>query len=220
MSVSSSANELGIQSPLLRDACTRSAIEEVLRKEGELDIVHLALHGRGDVHRGGRASLLMANGKGDTEWVVFQDLIRLQWRAGLVVFSGCSTATSGPKEGHELIGIARAAAECGAGAVIACLWPVGDEAAKVFMTTFYKMLVAQRKSGVVDLRLVFDEARKQLRSWLSASSVKSNERRDGRSYSLEAMGYEERTPTDRKVADALVLGTFRSFWQPHHRWFR
>jgi CHAT domain-containing protein/tetratricopeptide (TPR) repeat protein len=202
------ANELGTKPPLLREKCTRSAIEEVLKEAGELDIVHLALHGRGDVRRGGRASLLLADGRGDAEWVDFEELTRFRWRVGLVVFSGCSTAVAGPRDGHELVGIARAAAERGAAAVIACLWPVGDEAAKIFMTAFYKELVARRKSGAVDLRLVFDEARKQLRAWRSATSTASARRRDGRFFRSKAMDGEEPPPADPEVVDALAWAPF------------
>src|SRR5262249_37895219 len=126
-------------SPLIGQQCTRGAIEAELRSRS-LDIVHLAMHGRGDPRRGGRSSLLLANGAGDTEWVNFGELITFDWKVNLVVFSGCSTGVTGPQHGHQLIGVASAAMEAGAAAVIGCLWPVGDEAAKLFMTVLYQSL--------------------------------------------------------------------------------
>ncbi len=116
-------------------------------RAGELDVVHLAVHGRGDAHRGGRASLLLSDGSGGTEWVAFEELAAFHWRAELVVFSGCSTAVAGPRQGFGLVSVAHAAAERGAAAVIACLWPVGDAAARIFMTAFYKEFVLSRAVG-------------------------------------------------------------------------
>jgi CHAT domain-containing protein/tetratricopeptide (TPR) repeat protein len=193
--------------PLVGPECTRVAVEEALQG-GKFDVVHLALHGRGDVWRGGRASLLLADGKGGTEWVAFDELAALPWRAELVVFSGCSTAVAGPRQGHELVGIARAAAERGAAAVIACLWPVNDEVAKIFMTAFYKELVSRRAAGHVDLRVVLDEARRALRTLLPAVSTAGAGRRDGRSLRPEAMPSMNRPKVDPAVADALKWAPF------------
>lgn len=199
--------------PLVGPNCTRAAIEEVLRA-GELDVIHLALHGRGDVRRGGRASLLLADGMGGTEWVAFDELASLPWRAELVVFSGCSTAVAGPRQGHELVGIARAAAERGAAAVIACLWPVGDEAARIFMTAFYKKFAARRTTGPVDLRLVLDEARRSLRTKFGTVSAVSGTRRDGRSLRPEVAGKIESPKLHPEIAEVLSWAPFIVFGDP------
>lgn len=161
-------------------ACTRAAIESRLR-DANLDIIHLALHGRADPWRGGRASLLMSDGAGGTEWVAFDDLAALHWRANLVVFSGCSTGVSGPRSGHELASVARAALEAGAASVLACLWPVGDAAAATFMKAFHTALVRERARGPVDLRVILDEARAALRQTLrsAAADPAASRRRDG-----------------------------------------
>jgi len=193
--------------PLIGPQCTRVAMENELRA-GELDVVHLALHGRGDVRRGGRASLLLADGTGGTAWVSFDELAALPWWAELVVFSGCSTAVAGPRQGHELVGVARAAAERGAAAVIACLWPVGDEATKIFMTQLYKELTARRAVGPVDLRVVLDDARNALRAWVRAASAAGVQRRDGRSMRPKMMDMVERPKVDPEVADALQWAPF------------
>lgn len=193
--------------PLVGPQCTRAAIETELRA-GELDVVHIALHGRGDARRGGRASLLLADGVGGIEWIAFDELATFPWRVKLVVFSGCSTAVAGPRQGHELIGVARAAAERGATAVIACLWPVGDQAAKVFMTAFYKELARRRATGPVDLRVVMDHARDALRANLASSSPSPVRRRDGRNLSPVATGRMEIPQVDPEVANALSWAPF------------
>ncbi len=189
--------------PLLGAECTRAALEERLQS-GEFDVVHLALHGRGDGQRGGRASLLLADGKGGTEWVAFDEIAALPWHAEIVVFSGCSTAVAGPRQGHELVGIARAAAERGAAAVIACLWPVEDEAARIFMTKLYSELAARRATGPVDLRVVFDEARRAVRAGFRAST--GAVRRDGRT--LRPREAPATPQSDPAVVDALGWASF------------
>jgi len=155
--------------------CTRSAVEEAL-SQGVHDVVHLAVHGRGDPRHGGRASVLL----GEQDWVMFDELAALPWRAELVVFSGCSTAVSGLRHQRDFLGVAQAAAQAGASAVIACLWPVGDEAASVFMQAFYEWFVPRRRSGPADLREGLGIARSTLRGWLDSRSYVTEPRRDAR----------------------------------------
>ena len=198
-------------------ACTRAALEQALGS-GELDIVHLAIHGRGDVRRGGRASLLFAAAdRAGVEWVAFDELAQLSWGARLVVFSGCSTAVSGPRQGAELVGVARAALEAGAGAVIASLWPVGDEAAKVMMIAFYESLRDQLDAGATDIRVSLDDARSELRRWLGAADRGPRHARDGREWPGEAFAAAEQRPMDPAVADALDWAPFvligNSLWK-------
>ena len=116
-------------------------------RRGTARLVHLAVHGRGDTRRGPRGSLAFSDARGGTEWVPFEQLAALPWSAELVVFSGCSTAVAGPRFGHELVSVARAAAERGAATVLACLWPVGDEPASALMTAFYRELIVRCAIG-------------------------------------------------------------------------
>jgi len=164
--------------PLLGLECTRSAVEAALQ-QGDFDIVHLAVHGRGDVRRGGRGSLLLADGTGGTEWVLFEELCQLEWQAELVVLSGCSTGVSGPVHGHEMVGAARAAVEAGASCVVASLWPVGDEVAFYLMRQFYDEFLKKRNTGAVDVRVVMDHARESLRRALAEHLRAYASRRDG-----------------------------------------
>ena len=193
--------------PLVGPQCTRAAIEEALQA-GELDVVHLAVHGRGDAQRGGRASLRLADGSGGTEWVSFDELSAFPWRAELVVFSGCSTAVAGSRGGFGLISVAAAAAERGAAAVIACLWPVGDNAARIFMSAFYKEFVSRRAIGPVDLRVVLDHARRELCAYLPTEPAVRSRRRDGRNLTPAMMEKVARPQIDPMLTDALTWAPF------------
>ncbi len=171
------AKELGTTA-LTGAHCTREALDAALQA-GPLDIVHLAVHGRGDTQHGARASLLLADGLLGTEWVPFESLAQRRWQANLVVLSGCSTAVAGPLHGHEMVSIARAALESGAASVLASLWPVADHAAAAFMTAFQESVARQRRHGDCDLRVALDQARRSV-SAQPMTSAEIGRRRDGR----------------------------------------
>lgn len=181
--------------------CSRSAVEGGLR-ERELDIVHLAVHGRGDPARGGRASLMFGDDGGGVEWVSFDELAALRWRANLVVLSGCSTGVAGPRAGHELESVARAAIEAGAASVIACLWPVGDAVARAFMEAFHAALVRERAHGEVDLRLAIAEAQSAVQRLADSSAISPGQRRDGR---VSPTGAASGAPTGSALWAPFVL---------------
>lgn len=163
---------------LTGQACTKAALLGALRA-GPLDVVHLALHGRGNPHRGVQASLLMADGSGGTSWVMLDELMKVRWDVGLVVLAGCSTSVSGPRDGHELVSVASQILQGGAGSVVACLWPVGDAATQVAMVAFHKALRQAEPGG--DVRAALDAARTALRH--PAAPVTAL--RDGRNVSPE-----------------------------------
>jgi CHAT domain-containing protein len=60
-------------SPLKKGECTRAALEKAL-EEGPLEIVHLAVHGRGNPRRGSQSSLMFATDDGGTELVDLEAL--------------------------------------------------------------------------------------------------------------------------------------------------
>lgn len=206
LEVQTVADMLGC-TPRIGATCTRAALEQALG-DGGLDVVHLAVHGRGDAQRGGRASLLFATDEG-IEWVPFDDLTTLRWDARLVVFSGCSTAVTGPRQGIELVGVARAALEAGAGAVIASLWPVGDQPAKIMVAAFYKSLLQRLASGDTDIRLALDDARTALRTWLGDAPAGPHRPRDGRDLLAEEAGGTTAPPSyPPAIAQALEWAPF------------
>ncbi|MCL3863144.1 CHAT domain-containing protein, partial [Actinotalea sp. K2] len=185
--------------PLLQGACSFEALKTRLT-ETQPDVVHLALHGRADVRRGGRASLLFANGAGRTTWAGFDELAQLPWQASLIVFSGCSTAVGGPRHGRGIHGVAQAALAAGATATVASLWPVDDQSTRVFMTEFYDEFARARgASDWVDLRLVMDGARAHLRQRL-AERVAGCTIRDGRSVVFDDEIEPSSAPGDEEEA--------------------
>jgi tetratricopeptide (TPR) repeat protein len=201
--------------PLLGSKCTRAAIEEQLRNS-RLDIVHLAVHGRGDPRRGGRASLWLATDDGSCAWTEFTALTAFNWRVELVVLSGCGTGVSGPLQGHQLVGTASAALEAGASSVLACLWPVSDEACSVFMIAFYKELKRRMSEGPIDLRIILDQARNGLRAWLGEknSTNASPRRRDGIRELPSNTVASEPVSEEPFISDALKWGPFVLSGQP------
>lgn len=62
--------------------------------------------------------------------------------ARLVVLSACESAVVDPNAPDEVIGLPAAITYAGAPAVVGSLWKVGDIAANVFMTRFYRLLCA------------------------------------------------------------------------------
>jgi CHAT domain-containing protein len=191
------------------DACHRASLVTALQA-GAHDVVHLAVHGRGDPRNGGRASLLV----GEADWMPFDELAALPWTSRLVVFSGCSTAVAGPRNGRDFLDVATAAAQAGAAAVLACLWPIRDDAARVFMEAFHSWW-APRRGVRADLREGLDHARSSLRIWLAASAqAEPDARRDGRSISAHPpAGPASDLPAD--VAAAVDWAPFILLGDPY-----
>ncbi|MGW4930601.1 CHAT domain-containing tetratricopeptide repeat protein [Agromyces sp. NPDC004153] len=194
--------------PMIGPGCTVHAVQQRLIA-GDHDVVHLAVHGRADVLRGGRASLLFAADGMSPEWVNFDRLVDLPWSGLLIVFSGCSTAVGGPRNGRGLYGIAQAAAATGSIVTVASLWPVEDEAAMVFMAGFYQEFNAARAhASWVDIRAVMDRARAHLRTWLDERrGSHSGRARDGRD-----LGFDNRAaahpPIEPDTQDMLSWASF------------
>jgi len=202
---------LGVR-PITGSSCTREALTTALTlpDSAPLDVVHLAVHGRANPRRGGLSSLLFA---GDPpEWTPFDELAALPWHAHLIVFSGCSTAVGGPRNGVGLYGVAQAAAEAGATTVIASLWPVDDDCAAEFMTTFFRELRARRGTGLVDLRELIDTARARLRATLGPGEHRGPAR-DGRNL-IPVEDVAAITPADDAVEAAIRWAPFVVMGEP------
>jgi tetratricopeptide (TPR) repeat protein len=197
--------------PFIGGDCTMAAVVGRLNSARHL-LLHLALHGRGDSRHGQRGSLLFAGGAHGAEWVDSRRLFSPNAAVDLVVLSGCSTAVTGPLHGYELVSLVRNAIEAGASSVVACLWPVEDVAAKIFMKAFYRNIVEQLPGGTVDLVSALDAARTALRSNLeTAPELPRGHRRNGRNFTLAEVPNEEER---RDVFNALTWAPFMLFGQP------
>ncbi|MGO4715718.1 CHAT domain-containing protein [Bradyrhizobium sp. 2TAF24] len=194
--------------PLVGGDCSAINIRARLQA-GHHQLLHLALHGRGDARRGARASVLLADADGP-RWVGLHELFTRDVSIRLAVLSGCSTAVAGPLHGHELTGVAGAAAEAGVSSIIACLWPVEDAVAEHFMTELYAIILQQRDDGVIDLVAAMDGARTALRQWMAGAGERG-QRRNGRDLSLGPLDDEAPAAT---VADALAWAPFVLIGRP------
>lgn len=178
-------------------ACSLKALEAAL-DAGPLDVVHLAVHGRGNPLKGDQASLMLANDVGGPELVGLEALANRPWPVGLVVLSGCSTGLGGPRQGYELVSVASRILQAGASAVVASLWPIGDAAARAAMVAFHKALADEK-----DLRAALDVGRATLRGVAGPASPKA---RDGREVSSESETFAP--PVDPQIAALLDWASF------------
>jgi CHAT domain-containing protein/tetratricopeptide (TPR) repeat protein len=191
-------------SPLKKNECTRSALEGVL-ESGPVDIVHLAVHGRGNPRRGSQSSLMFAAENGGTELVDIETLAERPWPARLVVLSGCSTGLGGLRDGRELVSVAGRILQSGAKAVVASLWAVGDENARTVMRAFHSAL-KNAPDQTKDYRTALDAGRAALSSG-PASTM--GEIRDGRDILPEGAAPDLTDPqalADLDWASFVVVG--------------
>lgn len=122
---------------------------EVLRRIGEVRLVHIATHGSEE--RGEPALTLRPSHS--QEPVMLEDFVltveeiaSLKIRAKLVVLSLCYSGR-GKLMTLGVVGTARAFLGSGARAVLVSLWQVRDKAAYMFMCIFYQHLVRDKMSA-------------------------------------------------------------------------
>lgn len=143
------------------DAATKAAVTTARSPS----ILHLATHGffltglagspeEGDplvsLSRSGVAfananvGIRAASPSGDTQGILTAlEATSLDLRdTRLVVLSACETGLGQFASGEGVYGLAQSLHVAGAGAVLATLWPVSDEATAVFMQRFYARLIA------------------------------------------------------------------------------
>lgn len=132
----------------------------VLVPHGALTGVHLGTHGLLDEQAPNRSFLALA---GD-DVLTAADIFSLDLDGALVVFSACNSGRGTATAGGDVVGLIRATLAAGAGAVIASLWPVGDEAGCLVMTRFYEHLAGD-DSGAA---LALDRAAADVRSMTPA----------------------------------------------------
>ena len=119
-----------------RSAAGRRAL---LGLEGELDVLHFACHGEFDPDDALLSRLYLADGP-----VYGYELLSLQVRPRLVVFSACETALSRRLPGDESFGLVRPFLGGGAGTVVATLWEVPDASTTELMTALYQRYAGRR----------------------------------------------------------------------------
>ncbi|MDX1493329.1 MAG: CHAT domain-containing protein, partial [Longimicrobiales bacterium] len=125
---------------------TEGAFRQALERS---DLVHVATHGVLNTHHPLFSRIVFADGAGgssrDDGRLEVHELLDLQAGAGLVFLSGCETgvgraASSRYGPGEDYLTLGQAFLRAGAGAVVATLWRVDDEASATFAAHFYEAL--------------------------------------------------------------------------------
>jgi CHAT domain-containing protein len=140
--VESGARIFGAGSLVLPDdKATESTLKAVPLQDFE--IIHLALHGFGDVVEPDRAGLVLAPG-GPNEDGLWQarEIRRSRLGADLVTLSACETGV-GRLEGEEgIMNLAQTFLIAGAKSVVATLWDADDRSTATLMKHFYEQIAA------------------------------------------------------------------------------
>ncbi len=110
----------------------------------EFAILHCATHGWIDPRDPRRSGLVLAAGLDGDELLGTDEILDLDLDADLVVLSACDTGRGAVLRGEGVQSLARAFQFAGARAVVATLWPVGDDATGDVMQAFYARLAGTR----------------------------------------------------------------------------
>ncbi|MEO8505713.1 MAG: CHAT domain-containing protein, partial [Acidobacteriota bacterium] len=117
-----------------------SAASEVLRRLGpHFEVVHFA--GHSVVGGDGSGFLLFGQGQ-DVHPVAREELATWRLSGATVVLSSCSAAEGRVSATAGRDGLAQTLLDAGAGAVIANVWPIDDQAAREFSTLLHAALAA------------------------------------------------------------------------------
>ncbi len=131
-----------------------AASESALKSQPlqEFKVIHLAMHGFGDITDPDRAGLVLAPGdpREDGLWQG-REIRESRLSADLVTLSACETGV-GRLQGEEgIMNLARTFLIAGAKSVVASLWDVDDRSTATLMTRFYQQ-IANGKSVAEALR--------------------------------------------------------------------
>jgi CHAT domain-containing protein len=136
------------------EACVENeARGERLQQDSAPTVVHLAAHGALRLDNPYSSFVQLADGPFHPT-----DALTLNLRGcRLVTLSACETGLGRAGGGDEQIGLVRAFGYAGAGAVLATLWRVAEEASLAFMERFYRQAVtgASLEAALRDAQVAF-----------------------------------------------------------------
>ncbi|HEX6892145.1 MAG TPA: CHAT domain-containing tetratricopeptide repeat protein [Chryseolinea sp.] len=109
----------------------------------QYDIIHLAIHGRGDVERSFSSSLYFRSKLDSLDDGELHDyeLYGLKLKALMAVLSACESGLGKDYKGEGMISMASAFTYSGCGNILMSLWKVNDKASTVLMDDFYGRLL-------------------------------------------------------------------------------
>jgi len=120
---------------LIGAAATEPALRQRIGKG--VDVLHFATHALFDPVYPMQSSLIMSDGKRAVP-LTAERLFAQPLSARLVILSACETGMGQVVSGDELLGLARSFYLGGASSVVSSLWPVDDDATRLFMETFHQ----------------------------------------------------------------------------------
>lgn len=112
----------------------------------EYDIIHLAIHGRGDIQRDFSSTLYFRakyDSLDDGELHDYE-LYGLKLKALMAVLSACETGLGRGYKGEGMISMASAFTYSGCRNILMSLWKVNDNASNILMDDFYDQLLKGR----------------------------------------------------------------------------
>lgn len=135
--------------PILGPKASKQFLEQRFREpDGEIDILHIACHGRFSNDNPLKSGILLGDQVNDDEpdsnILTAEEIFGFKLPVDLVTLSCCETGISENRSGDELIGLTRALIYAGAASLIASLWSVNDLSTRILMEHFYRELKAGR----------------------------------------------------------------------------
>lgn len=131
-------------------ATKEALFEELRRAGGEVDVLHLACHGKFEPEAPleSRIELAPEAGGGDEEPdLTAQDVLGLDLEAAIVTLSACESGLSKIRPGEELVGLTRSFLYAGTPSLVVSLWSVDDDSTGVLMQRFYEALLGHPSGG-------------------------------------------------------------------------
>jgi tetratricopeptide (TPR) repeat protein len=120
--------------PLVGDKATEAALRG--RVGGGVDVLHLATHALYDPLYPLQSSLILTDGIKAMP-LTAEQLYKSPLASRLVVLSACETGMGQVVSGDDLLGLTRSFYLGGANVILSSLWPVSDEATRLFMEVFH-----------------------------------------------------------------------------------
>jgi CHAT domain-containing protein len=117
---------------------SRATEDELRRQIGKgVDVLHLASHALFDPVYPLQSALFLTDGQHAAP-LTAERLFEQPLSARMVVLSACETGMGQVIDGDDLLGLVRSFYLGGAFAVLSSLWPVEDEATRLFMAVFHE----------------------------------------------------------------------------------
>ncbi len=133
------------------------ATESQLKNITDVDVIHMAAHGRFDSLNPLASYIALSPGGDDDGLLEVREVyqLSLQDRNPLITLSACELAVNQVNPGDELEGMTRAFLLTGARGVIASMWPVDDFITSELMQAFYE----NRASGMTNAQALAEAKR-------------------------------------------------------------